>query len=408
MKRKHNVKKTTFLMEQVSALLLHKTPSKYKDPGCPTISRIIGDHGVEQALLDLGASVNLKLYSVYLQLGIGDIKSTSVVLQLVDRSVKRLRGMIEDVLVQIDKFYYLVDFLILDTQYVVHANSNIPIILGRAFLATANALINCRNGLMKLTFGNMTLEVNIFNISKEIMGDEECEIVNWLNAIMEEEFNETYFFDPLDSCLFNSYYLDSSINFEVVDVFSLINESQIMEVNGWKQRFKELLERETLTLLSSVKVPKLELKQLSRGLKYAFFIPGDTFPIAITSELTIEQEDELIKEVKKYKAAIGWTIVDIKAVIPLICTHKNNLENDSKATRDQQHRLNITMKEVLKIEILKLLDVGITYPIANDKWISIMQVVPKKFGVIVVKKNANNELVPIKLVKKIPLSIAFY
>ena len=139
-----------------------------------------------------------------------------------------------------------------------------------------------------------------------------------------------------------------------------------------------------------------------------YFIPGHTFPVAITSELTIEQEDELIKQVKKYKAAIGWTIVDIKGVIPLICTHKNNLENDSKATRDQQHRLNITMKEVLKNEILKLLDASITYPIADDKWISLMQVVPKKFGVTVVKKNANNELVPIKLVKKIPLSIAFY
>ena len=114
---------------------------------------------------------------------------------------------------------------------------------------------------------------------------------------------------------------------------------------------------------------------MSRGLKYAFFIPGDTFPIAITSELTIEQQDELIKQVKKYKAAIGWTIVDIEGVIPLICTHKNNLENDSKATRDQQHRLNITMKEVYKNEILKLLDAGIIHPIANDKWISLMQVV---------------------------------
>ena len=60
-------------------------------------------------------------------------------------------------------------------------------------------------------------------------------------------------------------------------------------------------------------------------------------------------------------------MVDIIGINPLICTHKNNLGNDSKATRDQQHRLNITMKEVLKIEILKLLDVGITYPIANDK-----------------------------------------
>jgi len=71
--------------------------------------------------------------------------------------------------------------------------------------------------------------------------------------------------------------------------------------------------------------------------------------------------------VKKYKAAIGWAMVDIIGINPLICTHKNNLGNDSKATRDQQHRLNTTMKEDVKNEILKLLDATITYPIANDK-----------------------------------------
>jgi hypothetical protein len=69
MKRKHNLKKTTFLTKQVSALIQHNTPPKYKDPGCPTISCIIGDHDIEQALLNLGASVNLMPYSVYLQLG---------------------------------------------------------------------------------------------------------------------------------------------------------------------------------------------------------------------------------------------------------------------------------------------------------------------------------------------------
>ena len=81
----------------------------------------------------------------------------------------------------------------------------------------------------------------------------------------------------------------------------------------------------------------------------------------------------------------------------MICTHKNNLENYLKATRDQQHRLNTTMKEVVKNEILKLLDAGISYPIADDKWVSLIQVVRKKSGVTVVK-NAKNELVPIKLV----------
>jgi hypothetical protein len=92
MKRKQNVKKTAFLTEQVSALIQHKIPPKYKDPGCPTISCIIGDHDIEQALLDLGASVNLMPYSVYLQLGLGELKPTMVVLQLADRSCYNCGG----------------------------------------------------------------------------------------------------------------------------------------------------------------------------------------------------------------------------------------------------------------------------------------------------------------------------
>ncbi|XP_035551096.1 uncharacterized protein LOC108995832 [Juglans regia] len=157
-KRKHHVKKTAFLIEQVSALIEQRIPPKYKDPGCPTIVCSIGNHEFGQALLDLGASVNLMPYSIYLRLGLGEIKPTTVVLQLANRSVKVHRGVVEDVLIQIDKFYYPVDFLILDTSFAVDTTSKIPLILGRHFLATANALINCRNGLMKLSFGNMTLE----------------------------------------------------------------------------------------------------------------------------------------------------------------------------------------------------------------------------------------------------------
>ncbi|KAL5540455.1 hypothetical protein UlMin_042550 [Ulmus minor] len=158
LKRKHNVKKTAFLAEQASAVIDSKTPPKYKDPGCPTVACQIGNQACGQALLDLGASVNLMPYSVYLQLGLGEIKPTTVVLQLADRSVRKPRGIVEDVLVQIDKFYYPVDFLVLDTIAIVNTESKIPLILGRPFLATANALINCRNGLMTLSFGNMTLE----------------------------------------------------------------------------------------------------------------------------------------------------------------------------------------------------------------------------------------------------------
>jgi hypothetical protein len=91
-------------------------PVKYKDPGCLTLACKIGDNQVERALLDLGASVNLLPYSVYVQLGLGELKSTSITLQLADRSVKKPKGIIEDVLIKVDKFYYPVDFIILDIE----------------------------------------------------------------------------------------------------------------------------------------------------------------------------------------------------------------------------------------------------------------------------------------------------
>jgi hypothetical protein len=109
--------------------------------------------------------VNLFPYSVFQSLNIGELKPTSVTLLLADRSIKVPRGIAEDVLVQVDKFIYLVDFIVLDTQPVKACNS-ILVSLGRPFLTTSNALINCRNGLMKLSFGNMTLEMNVFNICK--------------------------------------------------------------------------------------------------------------------------------------------------------------------------------------------------------------------------------------------------
>lgn len=113
-KRKINVYERVFLTEQVSAILQLKTPPKYKDPGCPTISCIIGNQKVDQALLDLGVSVNLLPFSVYQQLGLGEFKPTRVTLQLADRSVKVPRGIVDDVLVQVDKFYVPVDFIVLD------------------------------------------------------------------------------------------------------------------------------------------------------------------------------------------------------------------------------------------------------------------------------------------------------
>ena len=189
MKRGMNVDKKAFLTEQVSAIIQCKTPVKYKDPGCPTISVNIGETCVEKALLDLGASVNLLPYSIYKQLGLGELKPTTITLSLADRSIKIPKGTVEDVLVQVDKFYYPVDFVVLDIEPVAVGANYVPIILGRPFLVTSNAIINFRNGVMQLTFGNMTLELNIFHLSKKHMQsvEEDTEEVCLIDTMLEDQ-----------------------------------------------------------------------------------------------------------------------------------------------------------------------------------------------------------------------------
>jgi hypothetical protein len=200
-KRKTNVSKKAYLTEQVSSILQCKLPIKYKDPGCPTIACMIGMSQINKALLDLGASVNLLPYSVYLKLGLGELKPTTVMLQLADRSMKRPRGIIEDVLIKIDKFYFPVDFIVIDTEPVHDVVNQILVILGRPFLATANALINCRTGVMKISFGNMIVELNIFNINSQSLEYDE----NRPMCFIEEITDDFDFEDPKIECFTQVY-----------------------------------------------------------------------------------------------------------------------------------------------------------------------------------------------------------
>jgi hypothetical protein len=111
---------------------------------------------------------------------------------------------VEDVLVKVEKFYYPIDLIILDIEPTLHPSANILIILGRPFLATANTLINCRNGRMKITFGSMTAELNIFNVNQQQLVDEDCEYVNLIEAAPQEEFDKNCFSDIFETFLVNS------------------------------------------------------------------------------------------------------------------------------------------------------------------------------------------------------------
>ncbi|XP_062088966.1 uncharacterized protein LOC133795533 [Humulus lupulus] len=148
-KRRLGEFETVALTEGCSAMLKSKIPPKLKDPGSFTIPCSIGGRDVGRALCDLGASINLMPMSIFKKLGIGEAKPTTVTLQLADRSMAHPEGKIEDVLVQVDKFIFPADFIILDYE----ADREVPIILGRPFLATGRTLIDVQKG-------ELTMRVN--------------------------------------------------------------------------------------------------------------------------------------------------------------------------------------------------------------------------------------------------------
>jgi hypothetical protein len=126
------------LTEQCSAILQRKIPQKLKDPGSVTIPCTIGDRTFKRALIDLGASVSLMPLSIYKKLGIGKISNTMMTLEFADHSIKHPYGIVEDVLMKVDKLIFPVDFVVLEMP----EDDDIPLILGRPFLRTGRCLID--------------------------------------------------------------------------------------------------------------------------------------------------------------------------------------------------------------------------------------------------------------------------
>ena len=152
-----NIVKNAFLTKQVSTIIENKILVKHKDLECPTILVTIRESHMEKALLDLRTIVNILPYLVYKKFVLGNLKPTNITLSSANKSIKKLRDIVEDILVQVNIFSYPVNLVVLDIEQSTKGINNAPTNLGRLSLATSNSLINCRNGLMQLTFVNMTM-----------------------------------------------------------------------------------------------------------------------------------------------------------------------------------------------------------------------------------------------------------
>ena len=299
-------------------------------------------------------------------------------------SLKHPRGVIEDVLAKVDKFIFLADFIVLDME----EDKEIPIILGRPFLATGRAMIDIQRGELKLRVQEDEVKFNVFEAVRHPTESDTCFIVETVEAIVS---NQSGLINPLEASLVQS---DSEKLGEEAEEYEKWMDS--FEPN--RRKYYEPMGENTQTSVPSVEQPpKIKKKPLTSHLRYAYLGNASTLPMIISASLTAIEKDKLFRVLKDHKDALGLSLVDLKEILPSMCMHRILLEDGHKASVESQRRLNSTMKEVVCKEVLKWLDVGVIYPIYDNAWVSPVQVVPKKGGTTVIKTK-NNTLLPSRTV----------
>ena len=309
---------------------------------------------------------------------------------MADRSMAQPEGILEDVLIKVGKFIFPVDFVIMQME----EDTQVPLLLGRPFLATRAALIDIQKGELTLRVGNEAVH---FNINRSLehpdVNADSCMAVG-NNSLLNDELNSNCILQhSINEIEMNFQYLES-LDCEVLpsnlfnkETVSSINENSQDEVSIQKQKIHE---QET-----SAEGPTL--KELPSHLKYEFLEPENRKPVIISASLTEAKEQKLLVILRKYKEEIAWSIEDLKGISPSICMHKILLEDNAKTSIKHQRRLNPVMKEVIRKEVLKWLNAGFIYAISDSSWVSPVHVVPKKGGFTVIR-NEKNELIPTRTV----------
>ena len=316
-----------------SAVMKKELPEKMKDPGSFTIPCIIGGVEIQKALCDFGASINLMPLPVAKQLSLGELIPTTITLQMADRSMVKPEGVLEDVLVTVRKFVFPVDFIILDME----EDSQVPLVLGRPFLATGAALIDMQKRVLTLRVGEEAASFNLIKSMQNIDIDREnCNVVddvytynpdvyNDCNAqifINEKDINSQYTEEDYSDCPYNSFH-------SVETVLSLKQNRNDKGENNEKGDIHQETSEEGLVL-----------KELPSHLKYAYLESPKIKPVIISARLNDTEEQRLLKILKKHKESIALSIEELKGISPSICMHKIMLEETSRPSVEHQRRLN--------------------------------------------------------------------
>nr|GEU65600.1 DNA-directed DNA polymerase [Tanacetum cinerariifolium] len=364
----------TPLNEHCLAVLLKKLPEKLWDPGKFLIPCDFTGMAECLALADLGARINLMPLSVWNKLSLPELTPTLMTLELADRSISRPIGVAKDVYVKVGKFHFPADFVVVDFE----ADPRVPLILRRSFLKTGRALIDVFEGELTPHVGKEAITFNLdqtlrysanyndMTANRIDVIDMACEeysqeVLGFSNVIASG--NPTPYYDPIVST--------TSLTLTPFGIKAFLNDDPSLsppnQGNYHPQVRKELKICEAKTDKSSiVEPPEVELKDLPPHLEYVFLEGNDKFPVIITKDLSVEEKTALITD-------------NFEPVV------------------QHQRRVSPKIHDVIKNEVLKLLDAGLIYPISDSPWVSHVYCVPKNGGFTVVE-NEENELIPTRLV----------
>ncbi|GKF20402.1 reverse transcriptase domain-containing protein, partial [Tanacetum coccineum] len=303
-----------------------------------------------------------------------------MILELSDRTISTPTGIVEDVFVKVRTFFFLADFVVVDYIF----DPRVPLILGRPFLRTAPTLIDVHGEQMTLRHDDQSITFKLVrSMLKKYLDFRIFPRV----AIPPQLRNQSFLLFPPSLTLFG----DSDFLLEETDAFLAIEDEPISpeidnsyyDLEGYILLLEEFLNDDPSSPLlppQELKVvepknekssidepPEVELKDLPPHLEYAFLEGIDKLPVIIAKDLK-DEEKALIKVLKSQKQALAWQLSDIKGINLEFCTHNILMEDDFKPAVQHQRRVNPKIHEVIKKEVLKLLDAGLIYPISDSPW----------------------------------------
>ncbi|KAG7599394.1 Ribonuclease H-like superfamily [Arabidopsis suecica] len=384
MERIQEVHGMVMLCYECSAIIQKKIiPKKLGDPGSFTLPCSLGPLFFSKCLCDLGASVSLMPLSVARRLGFNKYKSCHIQLILADRSVRVPHGMLEDLPIRIGRVEITTDFVVLEMD----EEPKDPLILGRPFLATAGALIDVRRGKIDLNLGeDFKMTFDITKTMKKPTIDGQVFWIEEMDRLADELLEELSEEDHLQSAITKDGE-EGYLHLETLGYMKLLDSHKeeegseffeklvvpVAEVSAVEEDVSEPARptystRRRVGLPSPIpeeikgadstcklddtsstpsptsddwselKTPKVDLKPLPQGLRYAFLGTNSTYPVIINANLNDDEVHLLLNELRKYRRAIGYSLSDIKGISPSLCMHRIHLENESYSSIEPQRR----------------------------------------------------------------------